>query len=81
MEKTTVYLPSDLQRSLAAVSKREGRPQAEIVRTALAAYLSSHGPVGLRSIGAGSDREVSGATSEEWLRKNWKKPNKTKASR
>ena len=83
MEKTTLYLPGELQRSLVAMAKREGRSQAEIIRAALAAYLSDRAPLRLRSIGAASDDEVSGATSEEWLRKNWNNRgrNKRKVSR
>ena len=83
MEKTTLYLPGELQRSLVALAKREGRSQAEIVRSALAAYFSGRTPLRLGSIGAGSDDEVSGATSEQWLRKNWKNKNfkKRKAPR
>ena len=77
MEKTTLYLPADLQRALGATAKREGRPQAEIIREALAAYLSERVPVRLRSIGAGSDDEVTGANSEKWLRKNWKPSKKS----
>jgi hypothetical protein len=72
MEKTTLYLPADLQRALGATAKREGRAQADIIREALTVYLSHRTPVRLRSIGAGSDDEVSGSTSENWLRKNWK---------
>jgi predicted transcriptional regulator len=75
MEKTTLYLPNELQRSLLEMAKREGRSQAEIIRAALAAYFSDRAPLPLRSIGAGSDDEVSGATSEGWLRKNWKNKN------
>ena len=83
MEKTTLYLSGELQRSLSAMAKREGRSQAEIIRTALEAYFSGRAPVRLRSIGAASDDGVSGATSEEWLRKNWKNKNlkKRKAAR
>ena len=77
MEKTTLYLSGELQRSLLAVAKREGRSQAEIVRSALAAYFSGRTAPPLRSIGAGRDDEVSGATSEQWLRKNWKNKNST----
>jgi predicted transcriptional regulator len=73
MEKTTFYLSGELQRSLLAVARREGRSQADIIRSALDAYLSSRTLLPLKSIGAGRDSEVSGATSEEWLRKNWKK--------
>ena len=83
MEKTTLYLSNELQRSLIAVSRREGRPQAEIIREAIAAYISQQTPVRLGSIGAGSDDEVSGADSEAWLRKNWKNksPQKRKSKR
>ncbi len=76
MEKTTLYLPSDLQRSLGAAARREGRPQAEIIREAIAAYLAGQAPLAIHSIGAGSDSEVTGATSEDWLRKNWKQHRK-----
>jgi len=72
MEKTTLYLPGDLQRSLATMATREGRSQAEIIRAALDAYLSDRGRIALRSVGSGADDEVTGASSEEWLRKNWK---------
>ena len=72
MEKTTLYLSGELQRALVAMARREGRSQAEIVREALSAYFSGSAPLRLRSTGAGSDAGVSGATSEEWLRKNWK---------
>jgi len=81
MEKTTLYLPADLQRALAAIAKRDRRPQAEIIREALTSYLSERRTVRLRSIGAGTDDEVSGATSEKWLRKNWKPSKKTSTRR
>ncbi|PYV74291.1 MAG: CopG family transcriptional regulator [Acidobacteria bacterium] len=72
MEKTTLYLSGELQRSLSATAKREGRSQAEIIRAALSAYLSGRSRHRLRSIGAAADDKVRGATSEEWLRRNWK---------
>ncbi len=83
MEKTTLYLSGELQRSLLATAKREGRSQADIIRAALSAYLSGRSPLRLRSIGAAADDEVRGATSEEWLRRNWKtkKSKQRKASR
>ena len=81
MEKTTLYLPAELQRSLIAMAKREDRSQAEIVRAALMAYFSDRAPLPFRSIGAGSDGEVSGATSEQWLRQNWKDSKKRKVRR
>jgi hypothetical protein len=39
MEKTTVYLDPDIQRGLRAMSRARGRPQAELIREALARYL------------------------------------------
>ena len=81
MEKTTLYLSGELQRSLAAMARREGRSQAEIIRAALVAYFSNRAPVRLRSIASGSDDEVSGATSEKWLRDNWKRLKKPKVAR
>ncbi len=39
MEKTTVYIPEDIQRTLRHMARREGRPQAALLRQALAAYL------------------------------------------
>jgi hypothetical protein len=78
MEKTTLYLPVELQRSLAVTAKREGRPQAEIVRDALTLYFSRTAPLRLHSIGTGSDDQVTGATSEDWLRRNWGKQSRKK---
>lgn len=83
MEKTTLYLPEQLQRSLAALSRREKRSQAEIIREALDSYISSRSAVRPSSLASGSDDEVSGATSEAWLRENWNesKPRKRKSTK
>jgi len=40
MEKTTVYLDAQLRRDLAALSRRLERPQAELIREAIAEYLA-----------------------------------------
>ncbi len=72
MEKTTIYLPGEIRRLVAAIAKREGRSQADIIRASLEAYCSERTPLRPRSIGAGADDEVTGANSEAWLRKNWK---------
>ena len=39
MEKTTVYLDPEQQRRLRALARRQGRPQAEVIREAIAEYL------------------------------------------
>jgi Arc/MetJ-type ribon-helix-helix transcriptional regulator len=35
MEKTTVYLPSELKRSLASLAREQGRSEAELIRAAI----------------------------------------------
>ena len=39
MQKTTVYLDPEVQRGLRALSRARRRPQAELIREALAQYL------------------------------------------
>ena len=39
MQKTTVYLDPEVQRGLRALSRAQRRPQAELIREALAHYL------------------------------------------
>ena len=41
MEKTTVYLDTEVARGLRAMSRSTGRPQAQLIREALAAYLAA----------------------------------------
>jgi hypothetical protein len=39
LEKTTVYLDAEARRGLRALSRSSGRPQAELIREAIDAYL------------------------------------------
>lgn len=71
MEKTTLYLPAELQQSLRDLSKRTRRPQAELIREALVGYVASQERPWPRSIGSGADGMVSAADSEAWLRDAW----------
>lgn len=41
MEKTTVYLDQEVLRRLRAMSRSTGRPQAQLIREALGAYLAA----------------------------------------
>lgn len=69
MDKTTLYLPTELRIALRERSRRTGRPQAEVIRVALQMYLREHDDRPMpRSIGIGSDPELSGADSEDSLR-------------
>ena len=71
MERTTLYLPKDLQRALRDEAHRSGVPQAELVRAALRSYLSSQARPELRSLGLGEDGVVRGRDSEAWLEREW----------
>jgi predicted transcriptional regulator len=71
MERTTIYLPEELQRSLREVSRRTRRPQAELIREALTAYLATQPQPPMRSIGMGEDDELAARDSEAWLEEAW----------
>ncbi len=72
MRKTTLYLPTEVQRRLKDAAVRSGRPQAEIVRQALEQYLQAERPPLPRSIGTVEDAGLDGRDSEQWLRENWR---------
>jgi predicted transcriptional regulator len=72
VEKITLYISAHLQRALRSLARREGRPQAEIIRAALNAYVRQQQRPRLVSVGLGEDDHVSGATSEDYLRSRWR---------
>ena len=72
MNKTTLYLPRETQRRLRDAANRLRRAQADIVREALDRYLEAEEAPMPRSIGLGTDQDVTGANSEDWLRRNWR---------
>jgi len=43
MNKTTLYLSPETQRSLCDLAQRTGRHQADVIREALELYLQQHG--------------------------------------
>ena len=71
MEKTTLYLPGDLQRALREEARRSGRPQADLVRAALRSYLEGVPRPQLRSLGLGEDSGLAARESGEWLDREW----------
>jgi predicted transcriptional regulator len=71
MEKTTVYLPRELQRQLQEASRRSGQPQAELVREAIAAYLRAQPRRQPRFVGMGEDAELSSDEAKGWIRARW----------
>jgi predicted transcriptional regulator len=75
MEKTTLYLPDDVQRRLRELSRRQHRPQAELIREAVAQYLAGQEHPWPKSIGAAeSDGSVPGGKASEWIDQEWSKP-------
>jgi len=71
VRKTTLYLTDALHETLRGASRRTGKPQADIVREALVAYLDSQERPLPRSIGAGEDDEVAARDTEAWLKEHW----------
>ena len=71
MNKTTLYLPEELQAALKAVARRTGRPQADLIREALETYLGQQVRPQPRSVGAGEDAELAARDSEAWLKARW----------
>jgi predicted transcriptional regulator len=72
MEKTTLYLPVELHRALKDAARREGRPQAVLIRQAISEYLDTRsGPPRLRSLGAGEDEGLRARDAEAWLESEW----------
>jgi len=62
VEKTTVYLDVQLRRDLAALARRLERPQAELIREAIAEYLARQDtpplPSFVGAISVGGDASV-----------------------
>ncbi|MGH2373958.1 MAG: ribbon-helix-helix protein, CopG family [bacterium] len=71
MEKTTLYIPKELQRGLRSASKRLGRSQAELVREAIERYLAGLDRPRPRSIGIGADGKIPSSEIKQWLRGEW----------
>jgi predicted transcriptional regulator len=73
MEKTTLYLSSELQSILRQLARRTGRAQADLIREALTEYVSRQEHPRPRSLGAGEDADLAARDSEEWLRSDWER--------
>ncbi len=67
MERTTLYLPADLHRTLRETARREGRTQADLLRQAVEEYLKRRSPPLPRSIGVGDDPGLSSSAVKAWL--------------
>jgi predicted transcriptional regulator len=72
MDKTTLYLTPELRRRLREAARRTGRRQADVIRSALDAYLDEGQANRPRSIGAGEDSALDAGDTETWIREHWR---------
>lgn len=71
VHKTTVYLPDELRRDLAAKAKRTGVPQADLIRDAVRRSLEDDEQPWPRSIGVGSSGRFNARDDEAVLEREW----------
>jgi len=71
MEKTTLYLPSELQASLRAAARRTGRSQAQLIREAIETYVAGQERPRPRSIGIVADGSLDAADAKRWVHERW----------
>jgi hypothetical protein len=71
MEKTTLYLTEELQAGLRDLSRRTGRPQAELIREAVASYVSAAERPRPRSIGIARSGTLPAADAKRWVHAEW----------
>ena len=72
MEKTTVYLSGEIRRGLEDASRRSGRPQAELIREALDAYLARQRRRKPKSIGVVNMPGLNLSERKRELREEWR---------
>jgi predicted transcriptional regulator len=72
MDKTTLYLTPELRRRLREAARRTGRRQADMIRSALDAYLAEGQMSRPQSIASGEDGALDAGEAESWLRERWR---------
>ncbi|MGH2562720.1 MAG: CopG family ribbon-helix-helix protein [Thermomicrobiales bacterium] len=76
MDKTTIYIPHDINVAVKSIARRTGRSQAVVIREALAAYVAQDNQQEQpwpTSIGMADNDTFRGADDEELLRQRWKR--------
>lgn len=83
VEKTTLYLPAELQRALREEGRRSGRAQAVLIREALGEYMAKRPRQLPRSVGIVANGRVDARTAKAWVREQWGRAQtaRTKAGR
>lgn len=73
MQKTTLYLPAELHKSLKEAAKREQKSQAELIREVLSNYMKTRPRPVPSCIGVAEDAGVTARESEDWINQHWLK--------
>lgn len=81
VEKTTLYLTDELRRRLKLEARRQGRPEAELVREALTGYLAGSSSPRPSSVGVIKDGSLNAAQAKAWVRKEWDRADRARAKR
>lgn len=71
MEKTTLYLTEELQAGIRDLARRSGRPQAELIREAVAEYVSRAERPWPRSIGIARSGTLPATDAKRWVHAEW----------
>jgi len=72
MEQTIIEIPSELQNALKDESERSGRSENVVILEAVETYLRPNRRPSLRSFERGSDPELNGVDTEDWLTARWR---------
>jgi predicted transcriptional regulator len=72
VEKTTLYLPTQLLRTYRQLAQRTGRSQAALMREALQRFADRQERPRLKSLGLAKNVRLQGADVEAWLEANWR---------
>ena len=67
----TLTIPTDLYNQIKTLAKSAEQSEPELLAEAIRALEREQLRNRFKSIGLGSDTEVTGANSEDWLRDNW----------
>jgi predicted transcriptional regulator len=71
MDKTTLYLPTELQQALKQLARRQKRSRAELIREALEQYVRSQPHRLPHSVGVAASGELDATEVKAWLRESW----------
>lgn len=72
MDKTTLYLPTEMRAALRALARRTGRSQADLMREAIDGYIERQEPPLPRSLGLGDNTSFQAKDTEDWLAANFR---------